>query len=78
MSRQQLQALLSLAERHPQLRRRLRLQASWEHWLQQVQALGFAVSAADLEQVQHEERVQRFFRCSQLPAIRPLRSIRRS
>lgn len=73
MTRQQLQALLVVAEQHPELRRRLRFQDSWELWLKQVQALGFAVTAADLQQVQGEERMRRFFRSSQLPRIRSLR-----
>ena len=73
MSRQQLQALLALAEQQPSLRRRLRLQGSWEHWLEQAHELGFAVTAADLRQAQDEERSQRFFSLSLLPAIRPLR-----
>lgn len=73
MSRQQLQALLVLAEQHPELRLRLRLRASWRLWLQQVQALGFDVTAADLKLVHDEERLQRFLSRSQLPMIRTLR-----
>lgn len=73
MSRQQLQALLALAERQPRLRRQIRLQGNWQDWLQQVQALGFAITAADLQQAQEEERSTQFFTRSQLPKIRPLR-----
>jgi len=74
MTRQQLQALLAVAEQQPELRRCLRLQDdSWELWLKQVQALGFAVTAADLQQAQLEERMRCFFRSSQLPSIRSLR-----
>lgn len=73
MSRQQLQALLTLAEQQRGLRHRLRLQGSWEHWLQQARALGFQITVADLQQACHEDHAQRFFNSSQLPAIRPLR-----
>ena len=73
MSRQQLQALLARAEREPGLRRQLRLQGSWERWLQQVQALGFAITAADLQQAHQEARSARFLESCQLPLIRPLR-----
>lgn len=72
MSRQQLQALLALAEQEPDLRRPLRLQGSWEHWLEKVQALGFQITAADLQQAHDEDQAQRFFDSSQLPTIRPL------
>ena len=72
MSRQQLQALLARAEREPQMRRLLRLQGSWQLWLEQARALGFQITAADLHQAHDEDHVQRFFNRSQLASIRPL------
>ncbi|MEB3172664.1 MAG: hypothetical protein VKL97_02240 [Cyanobacteriota bacterium] len=73
MSVQQLRALVAQAERTPGLRRALRWPGSWPRWLQQAQALGFSVTAADLRQVQHDERQAALLNQSQIPAIRPLR-----
>jgi hypothetical protein len=72
MARQQLQALVALAECTPALRRHLRWQGSWQAWLNRVRALGFSVTAADLQQACVEERQVTFLGQSRVPPIRPL------
>jgi hypothetical protein len=73
MSRDQLVALLKLAEDSPDLRHRLRFTGDWHAWLQQAHRLGFAVTATDLQQACAAESSSSFLRSSQMPAIRPLR-----
>jgi len=73
MARQQLQALVALAESTPALRRQLRWPGSWQAWLDRARALGFQVTAADLQQACAEERQATGFGQRRLPPIRPLR-----
>jgi predicted ribosomally synthesized peptide with nif11-like leader len=73
MSRQQLQSLVVAIEAEPALRRRLRACSTWEQWLDQVNALGYAITRLDLNQAQREERMAQFLSRSTLGPIRSLR-----
>ncbi|MBU6250108.1 MAG: Nif11 family protein [Cyanobacteria bacterium REEB417] len=73
MSRQQLLALVVASEVNPALRRRLQACSDWEQWLDQVNALGYAITRLDLNQAAREARMAQFLRGSTLEPIRSLR-----
>lgn len=73
MSRQQLDALVVAIESEPSLRRRLRACSTWQQWLEQVNAQGYAITRLDLNQAQREEQMARFLSRSTLEPIRSLR-----
>jgi len=73
MSRQQLLALVVASEADPALRRHLQACSNWEQWLDQVNALGYAITRLDLNQAAREARMAEFLSGSTLEPIRSLR-----